>query len=555
MSLSAKRFYEAGRTRSGRKFADCARVMYAELKMRVPAGCRPESGKKRARERGTARWVAACVTVAILGCPLPLQAKGPKGAEKKPWLQLPLQSLGFPGISNTFLASGSSVLTVHFLDNSHLLVTYGLRKLVPRLEKDPEDHDDRLVAAEIVDLPSGHVGAHTEWHMHDHGRYLWSLGGGRFLVRIGEQLYTFAPLASADEKDAFRRVLFPSRPRRPNLVVVSPDGGVVTTETVFTQAEQRKSNVVLGDEDTAPVAESKTVIEFYRLQNAADGGLDAEPAGGVQSPVPIFLPIDADGYLWAEDSGAGSWSVTFDGFGGKTIQLGKIASSCRPRLQMTSRSEYIALTCQGSDERIKMTSYGLDGQETWEELVGDFGRPSFAFAPKAGRFAVSATSSDGPPPDTGAAGSGVGPRQEVRVYQNVSGDLLLRLDLTPAFKTAENFDLSADGMMAAVVRNGAIAVYKLPELSKRDHDDMAEVAALAPPVSTGNVTLARITAAKNVKAMQRASVDANGVRPSLGPPPETSEMVRSNGLAPRKPPTLLNPGEKPEFGKGNAEPN
>jgi hypothetical protein len=507
--------------------------------MRVPGIC----GRARAAAR---RWRWSFALRALGVCALVAGPVGADAAEKKPWLQLPLESLGFPGASSALVATGASLLTVNFVDSSHLLVTYSLRKLVPRLENDPEDHDDRLVAGEIIDLPSGQVEARTEWHMHDHGRYLWALGGGRFLVRIGERMYLMAPLEHMGAKDPFVRTVFPSPPVRPNLVEVSPDGGVVTLETVFTESEQGSTKVLLGDQDSAPVPTSRTVIEFFRVQD--DGtGVRAEEAGGVQSPGPIFLPIDADGYLWARDTGAGAWAVTFDGFGGKSVNLGKIMSSCQPRLQMTSRSEYMALTCQGSDDRIKMTSYGLDGLETWEEVVGDFERPSFAFAEAAARFAVSAMGSDEVRPDDPASG----PRQEVRVYQNASGELLLRVECMPAYKTAENFDLSGDGMLAAVVRDGVIAVYQLPPLSKRDKEDMTEVAAYAPPASTAKVALTRITGP--VKAPRRAVEDGSAAS-TLGAPPESSEVVGSNGQPPRRRPTLLNPGEKPEFGTANVQP-
>jgi hypothetical protein len=284
-------------------------------------------------------------------------------------------------------------------------------------------------------------------------------------------------------------------------------------------------------------------------------GFEVTKAGTVLSQSLFLLAVDSDGYLWAEDEGSGVWGVTFDGFEGKTIDLGKIQSSCRPRLQMTSRSEFVAMTCQGADERIKLTSYGLDGVETWEESVGNTGAPSFAFAPVAARFAISGSDSSvvtaagvaGQPPE--------GPRQEVRVYQNASGDLLLRVECTPAFKTAENFDLSGDGMLAAVVRNGAIAVYKLPPLTKRDKDDMAEVGAFAPPASVADVSLKRLVVpAKSAQALRRAELQSAAVK-GPGVVPEASVDLGSSAAAsPRRPPTLLKPGEKPEFGTGNAAP-
>jgi len=485
-------------------------------------------------------------------------------AEKKPgpWVQIPLDSLGFPGVSSTFLGAGNSVLTVHFLDSGHLLVTFGLRKLVPRVEQDPEDHEDRLVAGVVVDLPSGKVEAQTEWHMHDHGRYLWSLGKGRFLLRIGEQLYTMAPLKGLAAGDAFARTLFPGRQARPSLVEVSADGGVVTMETVFAESRGGPARVV-GDADTATASAMRAVIDFFRIaEDDGPAGFEMKPAGSVLSRTLFLVPLDADGYLWANDEGGGNWSVTFDGFGGKTIDLGKIQSTCRPRLQMTSRSEFLAMTCQGSDDRIKMASYGLDGTETWEDPIGNTGAPTFAFAPAAARFAVSGSSTSAVVATAGVTGlpEDDGPRQEVRVYQNASGDMLLRVECTPAFKTAENFDLSADGLLAAVVRNGAIAVYKLPPLSKRDQQDMAEVASFAPPASAAEVTLKRLAEpVQSEQARRRALTQSAGTQNAFatgpGAIPEDVVVTGEAATAPRKPPTLLKAGEKPEFGSANAAPD
>jgi len=500
---------------------------------------------------GARRVGASCLLASVL---LPAGAFASEKADKKPWVQLPLDELGFPGVSSTVLAAGSSVLTVNFVDNSHLLVTYELRKLVPRLERDPEDHADRLVAGEIVDLPDGHVEARTEWHMHDHGRYLWNLGGGRFLLRIGERLYTMAPLSRPAGTDMFLRTLFPSRPEKPSLVVVSHDGGVVTVETVLEQEEEgSRTKIVLGDEDTGPGPAATTLIDFFRLApDPEGGGLAATPAGHVGAASPVLLPIDADGYLWATQTISGAWAVTFDGFGGKIMNVGTIQSSCFPRLVMTSRSEFVALTCQGSDDRIKIASYGLDGTDTWEEAVGDFGRPSFAFAPAAARFAISGTGSDMESQGVAPGGPNMGPRQEVRVYQNASGDLLLHVDCSPGFKTAENFDLSGDGMLAAVVRDGAIAIYKLPPLTKKDRDDMAEIAAYTPPASTADVLLKRLMGRAKVETASATVVPA-GVAHMAETPSQEADPPPGPGQ--RKAPTLLNPGEKPQFGSANTGPN
>jgi hypothetical protein len=149
--------------------------------------------------------------------------------------------------------------------------------------------------------------------------------------------------------------------------------------------------------------------------------------------------------------------------------------------------------------------------------------------------------------------------QEIRVYQIASGDMLLKLQPNPAFRTAENFDLSEDGTLLATVKDGSVAVYKLPPLSKRDKEDMAEVAKFAPPPGSGPVRFSLLTgpavAAKKAAAkLDRSSVAQVGAGAKSAV--DSTEAAQTNAepapaTAPRKPPTLLNPGEKPEFGKAN----
>jgi len=233
-------------------------------------------------------------------------------------------------------------------------------------------------------------------------------------------------------------------------------------------------------------------------------------------------------------------------------------------MQWVSPSEYLVLSCQGADDRIKVASYGLDGHETWEEGLGDFGLPTFVFAPVSGRFAVSHISTRAPSNENaGVAGSLPAidtSKQEVRVYQMASGDLLLRTECSPVIKTAENFDLAANGSEVAVVRDGKIDIYKLPPLSKHDREDMSEVAAFAPPAGSGPVTLDKLTGPKPVMAVRTkdapATVAAGPVMPTVTTSAAAGSETAGDEPAPaRKPPTLLNPGEKAEMPEKKTSPN
>ena len=190
-----------------------------------------------------------------------------------------------------------------------------------------------------------------------------------------------------------------------------------------------------------------------------------------------------------------------------------------------------------------LVAYDFEQHEIWEEPLDTSPLSAvYSLAPAAGRFAINRIDSI-----ESVAAPGVLPgltppvvTQDVRVYQTQTGNLLLKIDCNPVYRTAENFDLSADGMRLAVVRNGAIEVYHLPELTKLDRDDLAELQKFAPPPGSGRIDFqgfadAAQTAASTSAAASQAATVASG-------DPQT----------PRKPPSLLNPGEKAEFQDKNS---
>jgi len=125
--------------------------------------------------------------------------------------------------------------------------------------------------------------------------------------------------------------------------------------------------------------------------------------------------------------------------------------------------------------------------------------------------------------------------QEVRVYQNASGDLLLKVQVSPALKTAENFDLLADGSAVVLTKDGQVLVYKLPALSKRDKEDIAEVAKFAPAATTGAVRLALLTGPAANPARRRLPMTESaggqkvgGVVPAVDVPTQTAGDAAPN---------------------------
>jgi hypothetical protein len=525
--------------------------MYADVNMRVPDyRLNPKRGGS-----GRSPWRRAAVLAALLILPAAHAVRGPQ-----PVLRLPLSGLGFQGISQSFQDAGASFLTVHFIDNTHLLVTFSLRGLVERIKDDPPGDDDRAVAAVLVELPSGRVLARARWHLHDHGQYLWSLGGGRFLLRTRSTLTSISPLINLASGDAFRQSPFAALPGIIDALVVSPEGDLVTVETSPPRKPPVETNVVLINAAKEP----PPVETFFFIRTSGSGSAEspllAVSAGSVRAQGVGVLPLNGRGYLFAKAEKRSRWAMEFNGFDGESRKLSTVDSSCPPRLEFVSPSQFVVFSCRGSDDKVMLSSFNFLPMETWEEPFGGPLPPlQFAYAPQSGRFALSRVvlSTPSTAPGTTSVGAGDPNTQEVRVYQVESGDLLVKLYAAPVSRTGQNFDLSADGLNALVVHDGAIELYRLPPPSEQDKKDLAEVQQKEPPLPHSNLVrlkhLAEEAADSGTEASPAQSVAA---KPAPVSAPAASASSPANAPANagdvdthRAPPSLLNPGETVDNGK------
>src|SRR5260370_12887336 len=82
-------------------------------------------------------------------------------AKPEPPLRIPLENFGFQPLSSQFLLNGSSMLTLHYVDDRHLLLTFVVHRLIPRLPDEPEDHQHRPVQPFLLYIPTSHTPAPT----------------------------------------------------------------------------------------------------------------------------------------------------------------------------------------------------------------------------------------------------------------------------------------------------------------------------------------------------------------------------------------------------------
>jgi hypothetical protein len=538
--------------------------------------------------RGLARWLGLAAAMALLATP---PAGAAIGRDPEPAIRIPLTSMGYQTLSSDFLLSGSSMLTVDFVDKDHLLITFGVRRLMKREADHPVDDDDRTIGAFLVELPSGKVLARTEWRVHDRSQYLWSLGHGRFLLRVRDRLTMFAPTDSVDPNEAFHEVPLLKVDRHIVAVLVSSDGDLLTVET--TKWAMGSGEASQGfSADPAPVQ-----INFYRLASS-DSTADrfrAVSAGTIRTRTAVSLPMTTAGRLDVLEGGKDRWLFNFNEHAGKVDELSPFDTSCFPRPTFVGHSEFVAFGCRGDQAKLDFAGFNLKGEEMWQQNFYDAHvNPTFAFAPEAGRFALGRTIVNGVFDPELPLPAAVVSAQEVRVYQSYDGKQLFRIECTPVERAGQNFALSPDGLQLAVVREttvrhaatkdagsytqleAAAEVYTLPALTPQDRAAVQEAQRLAPADTGARIDLALergsgasaksgAAAASGSSAKVALGSDSSAAASDAGPQGSESGAAAVTGAeveaggggaatgnqgdpqpaAPRKPPTLYGPDENP----------
>jgi hypothetical protein len=436
-------------------------------------------------------------------------------------LRILLQPLGYQTIQPEFLLAGHSMLTVDFVDNDHLLVTFGVRRLMKRLADDPVDDDDRTIAALLLDLPSGKVMARTEWRLHDRAQYLWNLGHGRFMLRVRDRLAMIAPMQAASPDEAFREVPLLHSDRHIVAILLSSDNDLLTLETTKWGMGAGAANEGFST-DPDPVQ-----IGFYRLVSGGANGLLVTSAGTIRTKTAVSLPLTTAGRLDVLDGGKDRWLFNFDEHAGKVNELAAWDSTCFPQPVFVGHGEFVAFGCRGGTDKLDFAGFNLKGEEMWQQNFYDSHvSPTFAFAPEAGRFALGRTMVNGDFDPEMPLPAAIVSGQEVRVYQSYDGKQLFKMTLTPVARAGQNFALSPDGLRLAVLRESVVRhaatkddpaysdneaaaeVYALPALTAEDRAAVKEAQTMAPADTGARIDLALERASESESGKGAANSDA-----------------------------------------------
>lgn len=401
-----------------------------------------------------ARLVFRVLAVLLIGASaLPAETPGQAvdGAQAALQARIPVAPMGFRDPGRLYMLSRQSFATLDFIDATHLLFTFHKFMLLTRGSDAKPWDDDQMIEAVVLDLPSGRIQARAEWRMTDRGRYLWPIGGGRFLVR---QRDTYSITDSSLQLQPWLR-----SPSRVAATEVSADGRMLIVENdieVAGAAERRKLAAESALTDTPPPAVATGII----LVDIESRATRAE----FRNELPVDLPVTSTGYVTVGELKENDYEIRYAPFDGRSSVIGDVMSTCTPRETFLSSKAILIQSCGPNNQDFYLNAWTIDGKNLWSgRRDGHHVWPTYTAALNGSRFAVGVLDASLflNLPDSLTIDNVK--RQLVQVFDTDSGKLVFETTAMPILSAGQNFALSPDGKRFAILRNGAIEVYDLPE--------------------------------------------------------------------------------------------
>lgn len=368
-------------------------------------------------------------------------------------MTIPVEPLGFSAPGEFYAGLRDSLVSLDFLDEDRLLFTFRAPGLLKRAGDGEEK--PRQIRAMVIALPKGTVETEALWTIHGTGRYLWMLGGGKFLLRDGDTL---------DQADAALEPKATLRfPGAIEWLEMDPEQSLMVTDSHEPVAARAQAGRVASpDTAAAEVDENEPRRDdapdmVLRILDRASGRVML--VSRVRSAV--HLPISSEGYLEALRGSAREWTLNLNLFTGGSRLLGKVYSMCAPPLVFARKDVALANTCLAQGGR-SLTAVNADGKRIWEApspptqvwpiLVPSPGGARLARESLTVSHAVDASSPLSFEDVTG---------QLVEVFDTSTGKLLLTAQASPVLDGGGNLAISPSGRRVAVLGGGAIQIYQL----------------------------------------------------------------------------------------------
>ncbi|HTZ56822.1 MAG TPA: hypothetical protein VMB49_01940 [Acidobacteriaceae bacterium] len=385
------------------------------------------------------------------GAPLWGSSHSKEQPAPRPEESIPVQPLGYRPPGSLYLLSGRTFSTLDFIDAHHVLFTFHEPRLMHREEHPGRNDHDQIIHAVTLSVPDGKVQASAEWRMHDRARYLWALGGGRFLVRQRNTYFL------ADGSLKLRPYI--EMPTPVEDTEVSPDGRILVVESEYekhTPEEHRKLMEQAAEYGEPPPAED-TQITLVDIPTK-------DVLAAMRTENPVNLPITSNGYIGVtRGKGQDEFEIRFVPFSGVALTLGQVASTCTPHEHFVNQDALVIESCGPKSPDLYLDTWTTEGKKLWSgHREGHLVWPTFAYSRNGDRFAVSLLRVSHYIDLVDSLNDEDVREQVVQVFDSATGALLMSTTASPVLTGGQNFALSGDGEHLAVLRDGAIEVFSVP---------------------------------------------------------------------------------------------
>ena len=388
-----------------------------------------------------------------------------------PSVTIPVEPLGYSPPGALYLGQRNSLVSLDFIGEDRLLLTFRVPGLIHRELKAGEssDKDERQIRAVVLTLPNGNVEAEGLWTVHDRTRYLWMLKDGHFLLRDRENLQ------QGDAHLALKPLLqFPG----PILwLELDPTQQFLVSNSLEPAAVPGKAGQV-GSPATAAATITQDDPSSSSSSNA-DSGSDSNPdppdhvvrilhretgqvmlVSRVRSTV--HLPINSEGYLESLRGRGEEWVLNLNFFTGGSRILGTVDSACAPTPDFISQKEFLVTACDGSGGH-KLVALTTEGKTLWDDLNPDNAIwPILVPSPDGLRAIQETLAVTRPISSYAPLGSDDVKGQLIRVFDAATGEVAFETLVTPVYDAGGNVAFSPSGRRVAVLNDGAIQVFELP---------------------------------------------------------------------------------------------
>ena len=261
-----------------------------------------------------------------------------------------LASLGYTVPSPMERLIGDEVsATIDFVDAKHVLLTFDRRKLLTRLPECPSTHQDRMIHAAVIEIPSGKAVTEVNWYLHDRRRYLWALGGGRFLLRKLNSLYLL--------DSNLREQLLLASPGNIVWLTVSADGRQAVIETMKPAGDARK---ILADAShKVEKTNAKFQLDFFDIDSRASQQT-------IESRNLVHLNAAGTGYADVLRKGD-LWLIRFGPTPTQRKNIARVRSRCTPDVFYTGKNSLLIGRCSVNLADYSVTAFTLTGHRLWRQ--------------------------------------------------------------------------------------------------------------------------------------------------------------------------------------------